>query len=61
MTDIKPWYKSKTILANIVSVIVVAYTSLETSFGLPVIPAIILTVLSALGIYGRATATQQVG
>lgn len=58
----KPWYKSKTILASIVTGLIGIYTSLiANGVHLPSIPAWIVTILSAIGIYGRITATTTIG
>jgi hypothetical protein len=53
----KKWYKSKAFWAGVVAVLVSAYNTASTNFGLPVIPEFVYAVLGFLGIYGRATAT----
>lgn len=53
----KPWWQSKTILSGIVTGVVGVYLSLiANGVHLPAIPAWIITILSAVGIYGRVTA-----
>lgn len=64
--ETKKWYQSKTILSDIVTVLVSIYTLVGTSLGpdfgwhLPSIPAWVFTILGAIGIYGRKTATTTV-
>lgn len=53
----KPWWKSKTIWAGVVAVLIAAYNSASDQFSLPKIPDFIYGILGALGIYGRATAS----
>ena len=53
----KPWFQSRTILVNIASSLVTLYLALSPDFHLPAIPAIIVVLLNALGISGRADAT----
>jgi hypothetical protein len=52
----KKWFQSKTVWAGIVAVIIAAYNSASSQFGLPAIPEYVYGILGALGIYGRATA-----
>ena len=59
--ETKPWYKSKTILSGIVTVIVAAYNSAAGQFNLPIIPEFIYGILAALGIYGRTSGTTKIG
>lgn len=61
MDDKKPWYKSKTILTGIVAVLLSAYGSASTQFGLPPVPDWIYAILASIGIYTRATATKTIG
>jgi hypothetical protein len=60
--DSKKWYLSKTMWSNIVIVLIGTYELIKTHMvpGLPPIPPILLTILGAIGIYGRATATQAI-
>ena len=53
----KEWYKSKTIISAAVALLVAIISAMfgETD---PIVAAII-TVLSALGVYGRVTATHK--
>lgn len=58
----KPWWTSKTIWSDIVTIGVALYGSIagnlapDLGFHLKPIPAAFLTLLGALGVYGRATA-----
>lgn len=66
VTEKKPWYKSKTILSDAVTILVVIYTAVQTQiapnygWSLPNIPEYVYAVLAGLGIYGRKTATTKV-
>lgn len=65
--ETKKWYKSKTVISAIVTVLIGAYdlvgANLAPQFGwtLPQIPAWIFTILGAIGIYGRVTAETKIG
>lgn len=67
MEDTKKWYKSKAVLSGIVTVLVAVYQTVDTSLmpqlggDLPDIPAIVFTVLGAMGIYGRLSADKKIG
>lgn len=61
MDTSKPWWKSRTILSNIVSALITLYISLQPSFGLPGIPAAVIIILNAFGIYGRVAADTKIG
>jgi hypothetical protein len=60
--DTKPWYKSKTIWSDVVTILIGIYTmaqgGLAADLGhtLPSIPSWVLAILGGIGIYGRATA-----
>lgn len=61
--DKKPWYKSLTIWAGILGILVGCYIQLDTEVfadALPNIPASVLAILATLGIYGRAKATTEI-
>ena len=70
--ETKPWYMSKAIWAGIASIIILVYNALVTGLSsgcgaeegicinLPNIPAFVLGILAALGIYGRGSATTKV-
>ena len=66
MENSKPWYQSKAVLAGIVTVLIGTYEMVKLNiapqFGwhLPEIPPIAYTILGALGVYGRVTATTTV-
>lgn len=55
--DSKKWYLSKAVWCGIVGVVIAAYNSASTSFGLPSIPDYIFGILGALGVYTRVSAT----
>lgn len=59
--DNKKWYTSKTIWAGIITAVVGAAQAICLQFGFDLlanpIAGVILTLLGALGVYGRATAT----
>lgn len=65
-TEGKPWYKSKTILSNIIVMAIGVYygtSQLMVMNGKPALPEIpnaILTILGGLGIYGRLDASKPV-
>lgn len=63
MDSTKPWYQSKTIWTSIVSGIVGIYITLQTGgqVHLPPIPGWVLTILGAIGVYTRSTATDKIG
>ena len=62
MDETKKWWKSKTVLTGIVTVLVGTYESIAVSvapdmgWNLPAIPPMVFTVLGAIGIYTRAVA-----
>jgi hypothetical protein len=55
--DNKKWWQSKTVWAGVVAVILAAYGTAASQFGLPPIPEWVFGILGALGIYGRTTAS----
>jgi hypothetical protein len=57
VTKSKDWWKSKTIWSGIVAVILAAYSTAASTFGLPVVPEWVFAILGAFGIYSRANAT----
>ena len=66
-TKTKKWYKSKTMWAGVVGVIVVAYNAAIPQFlntegvqFLPAIPEFIYGILSAFGLYARKVATAKI-
>lgn len=57
----KPWYTSKTIWASIVSGLIGTYLALiQQGIHLPSIPAWLITLLGAIGVYTRSTATDKI-
>ena len=62
MDNKKPWYKSKTVLTGVVTVLVGTYESIAVSvapdmgWNLPAIPPMVFTILGAIGIYTRTIA-----
>ena len=58
----KPWWKSRTVWAMLLAVLLAAYNeAVAVGLGLPPIPDFVYAILCALGIYGRAAATQPLG
>jgi hypothetical protein len=58
----KSWWQSKTVWAGVIAVLLAAYNeAVAVGLGLPPIPDFVYGVLGALGIYGRAAATKQLG
>lgn len=63
MDSEKKWYKSKNVLTGIVTVLVGtyegtrAYVAPQVGWNLPEIPGLLFTILGALGIYTRMTAS----
>lgn len=59
--DSKKWYLSKTIWAGIITALVGAAQTIGLQFGFDLltnpIASVILTILGALGVYGRTTAS----
>lgn len=53
----KPWYQSKTVLAGIVTGLIGIYNAIATAQKWPPIPSYVFTLLGALGVYGRMSAT----
>lgn len=61
MDGTKPWYMSKNIWANVVTGLIGIYMSLiANGVHLPGIPAWLLTILGAIGIYTRVVATDKI-
>lgn len=62
MIDKKEWYKSKTIWAGIITILITVYNTVRPlvsenfNVNLPEIPEWVYTILGALGIYGRVSA-----
>lgn len=60
MDGTKPWYTSRTIWAVSVSGMIGIYMSLiQAGVHLPQIPAWVITLLSAVGVYTRSAATDK--
>lgn len=65
--ETKPWIKSKTVWAGVLSVAIAVYNAarepLGSQFGvnLPIIPEWIFALLGGLGVYGRAAANTKIG
>ena len=57
----KQWYKSKNVWNSIVVGVIGVYEVMDPAQGWPAIPAWILTLLAASGIYTRITATKTIG
>lgn len=64
--DKKKWWTSKTILSAIVVVLIGLYEGIDTQIGpamgfdLPAIPGWILSILGAVGVYGRFSADKKI-
>ena len=62
----KPWYKSKAVLSAIVVILIGGYETAKTTLApalginLPDIPPFVYSILGALGLWGRLTATQTI-
>ncbi len=58
--DKKKWFKSKTVWATFITVLLGAYAQIDVgAFGdaLPNVPHFVFGILGALGLYSRTTAT----
>lgn len=57
----KKWYTSKTIWAQIISVVVASLSAVDQQFGTGIlstqVAAVIISVLQVIGVYGRVSAT----
>jgi len=53
---VKPFWKSKTFWAVLVTGLIGTWNALSPETGLPPVPDWVITVLAALGLYGRAVA-----
>lgn len=60
----KKWYKSKTIWSSLVIVLISALTAVDQQFQTNLmnnqITSIVLSILGALGVYGRVTAKTEI-
>lgn len=67
MEDSKKWYKSRSVWAGVVAVLVTVYNSVganlgpQFDFSLPVIPEWVFAVLGGIGVYGRVDADKKIG
>ncbi|NCD17746.1 MAG: hypothetical protein EOL91_10655 [Actinobacteria bacterium] len=52
----KEWWKSKTVWSGLVAVLLAAYATAASQFGLPPVPEWMFGILGALGIYSRSVA-----
>lgn len=52
----KPFWKSKTFWAILIAGAIATWNALAAQFGWPPVPDWVITVLAALGLYGRAVA-----
>jgi hypothetical protein len=55
--DSKKWWLSKGIWTGVVAVVLAAYATAASQFGLPAVPEWVFAILGAFGVYTRATAT----
>jgi len=66
MNETKKWYQSKGVWTGIVATIVGLYGLVDShlapalGFNLPDIPSLVFTVLGAMGIYSRTSATKKI-
>ena len=67
-TASKPWYKSKAVLAGIITIFVSVYDNAlvpacaeHLNYLLPSIPTWIYALLGSLGVYGRVKADSRIG
>ena len=64
MEDGKKWYKSKTIISMIVAILISGVKLVDTIKGTNIVGselyATIITILSAVGIYGRVSASTEI-
>lgn len=60
--DNKKWYQSKTVWGGVVTVLSGAYELVRANLApqLPPIPAWLFTILGAIGVYGRVTASSTI-
>lgn len=64
--ETKSWWKSKGVITGIVTVIIGTYESVrvllapQMGWTLPDIPPLVYTILGALGVYSRVTATSTI-
>jgi len=56
----KAWYLSKGVWAGIIAVVIAAYSSASSQFGLPAIPEFVFGILGALGVYSRVVAKTEI-
>lgn len=67
MSESKPWYRSKGVITGIITVLIGTYEAVKVSIApqvgwtLPDIPPLVYTILGALGVYARVSATAKVG
>ena len=64
LTGVKKWYTSKTVWADIVIAVVSVLTAIDKQYGMGImtspITQVVLTILAALGVYGRVTAKDKI-
>lgn len=60
MGDTKKWWQSKTVVTSIVTALMGLYLALQPQFNWPVVPEWIFTILGAIGVYSRVTATKSI-
>lgn len=64
--DSKKWFESKTVWANVVTVLFGIYALVQTNLApqfnwtLPAIPGWLISFLGAIGVYGRVTADKSI-
>ena len=61
-SESKKWYASKTVWATIITVIIGGYIQVDSALGgsLPDVPGVAITLLGALGLYGRGVSNTKI-
>jgi hypothetical protein len=60
MEESKKWYASKGVWTGVVIILMAGYNAGAVSFGWPVVPEWVYTLLGAMGIYARKTADTKI-
>ena len=55
------WFQSKAVWAGVIAVLISAYATAASQFGLPAIPEWVFGILGAMGVYSRVVATNKIG
>lgn len=57
----KPFWRSKTFWAILVSGLIPVWNQLAVEFGFPRVPEWVITILAIFGLYGRSVANKRLG